>query len=1149
MPIKRVLKAREGIDALWLSQFTHQQNASLIFIAENEQRAIQMGDMLPFFDPNINIITLPAWDCLPFDRNSPSPKIQAQRMMALGQIQNINAPTIIITTISGFLQRFAQQDYPILSLELNQEIAFNDVVRFCEDQGYLRCDSVQDIGEYAVRGGIIDIFSANYDDAIRIDFFGDQIDDMRFFDVISQQTHNKEKIQNIELSAVMELSLTADKCQQFRQQYRHIFGAMGEKDALFTAICNGIRYQGCEHYLPLFYDDMQLLSDILPDAMMVFDYDHDQSIATRWAMIDDHFYARNEALQSGDDDYRAIAIEKLYVTEHEWQELQQICQIYALSRFDLDMNNDDIRVDNKACEDFSLARKSPDIRLFDALLARVENDAKHKHAIACNSLSARDRLFKRLSEDGQLTPIICDDWQSLLKQKKKVNQINIYLFVLPIKKGFITKNLIIYSDGDLLGEGVTRVISKKRKTGQYILNAQELNIGDIIVHNDHGIGRYEGLEIIEVEKIMRECLRLAYHGDEYLFVPVENIEMISRFGNDSQANITLDRLGLPAWQERKAKVKEKIQEIAEDLLRTAAKRSMQKGTVIDHNHDAYQEFCAGFGFAETDDQLHAINDVMADLSSGQPMDRLICGDVGYGKTEIAMRAAFAVASQGAQVAVIVPTTLLARQHYERFQERFANFPIEIGMLSRLVNAKKAKQTRQDLADGKIDIIIGTHALLSQKVIFQQLQLVVIDEEQHFGVKQKERLKEMRHHVHILSMSATPIPRTLHMALSGVRQLSIIAHAPVDRLPIRSFVMNFDSLILKEAIKRELFRAGRVYYVCPHIADLAHVEEQIRKMLPDIRMARAHGGMNGTELEHVMSGFEQGRFDVLLSTNIVESGLDIGNANTMIIHRADMFGLSRLYQLRGRVGRGKQRGYCYFLYPKNRFISPQATRRLEAIANLDGLGGGFSIASQDMDIRGAGNLVGAEQSGHIKEIGVELYQKMLEEAMNNLKELGNDYTSQDYIPYYDWAPQLNLGVSVMIPEQYIESLAIRMDCYRRLSQCEQPDHIDAFAVEMQDRFGTVPLPMENLFSVIKIKIDCRLAGIEKLDIGAKGALISFRNNHFCNPEGLVKLLNQQGDKMKLRHDHKLFFARNWKSGDVRIKGASDIAKALAKLAQK
>ncbi|MGZ5926820.1 MAG: transcription-repair coupling factor, partial [Rhizomicrobium sp.] len=623
--------------------------------------------------------------------------------------------------------------------------------------------------------------------------------------------------------------------------------------------------------------------------------------------------------------------------------------------------------------------------------------------------------------------------------------------------------------------------------------------------------------------------------------PVENIELLTRYGSDEGAQ--LDRLGGAGWQSRKAKMKARVREIAGELIRIAAARELKSLPPIEPPHGLYDEFCARFPYQETEDQEKAIADTIADLGKGRPMDRLVCGDVGFGKTEVALRAAFVAAMAGEQVAVVVPTTLLARQHYRGFADRFMGFPVQVRQLSRFVDAKEARETKEGLAEGTVDVVIGTHALLTESIKFKRLGLVIVDEEQHFGVTHKERLKNLKADVHVLTLTATPIPRTLQLALSGVRDLSLITTPPIDRLAVRTFVTPFDPLVVREALLREHYRGGQSFFVAPRISDLREADAFLKATVPEVKTMVAHGQMSPGMLEEVMTAFYERKIDVLVSTNIVESGLDIPTANTMIVQRADMFGLSQLYQIRGRIGRSKSRAYAYLTTPPDKKLTDTATRRLEVLQSLDQLGAGFSIASHDMDIRGAGNLLGEEQSGHVREVGIELYQEMLEEAVSSLREGGDgDQIAEQ------WSPAINLGASVLIPEHYVADLNVRMSLYRRLSSLETRGDIDAFAAELIDRFGPLPDEVQHLLEIVAIKQLALAAGVEKIDAGPKGGTIAFRNNAFANPVALIKLISQHSGTMKVRPDQKIVVTRDWPSPDDRLKGAKALLTQLAKLAE-
>jgi transcription-repair coupling factor (superfamily II helicase) len=758
--------------------------------------------------------------------------------------------------------------------------------------------------------------------------------------------------------------------------------------------------------------------------------------------------------------------------------------------------------------------------------------------VAGYSAGTRDRLGSLLHEHGlkDLAPV--DTWAAA----RDLPLATAGLVTLGIETGFATEALEVISEQDILGERIARPQRARRRSENFLTEVSALRESDLVVHVDHGIGRYEGLQTLDVGGAPHDCLRVIYHGGDRLFVPVENIEVLSRFGSED-ALVDLDRLGGVNWQARKARVKQRLKDIADRLIKIAAARQTNAGEVFEPPAGLYDEFAARFPYPETEDQQRAIDDTLSDLAAGRPMDRLICGDVGFGKTEIALRAAFVTVMGGAQVAVVVPTTLLARQHFKTFSERFAGLPVRIAQISRLVTPRDAAEAKRGLADGTLDIVIGTHALMAKSIQSKALGLLVVDEEQHFGVKQKERLKELRASVHVLTLSATPIPRTLQLAMSGVKEMSLIATPPVDRLAVRTFVMPYDPVVVREAIQREHFRGGQIFYVCPRIEDVPELSERLRKLVPEIKVVAVHGQMPPSQLEKAMTAFYDRQYDLLLSTNIIESGLDIPSANTMIVHRADMFGLAQLYQLRGRIGRSKIRAYAYLTLPPGRLLSAAAEKRLNVMQTLDTLGAGFTLASHDMDIRGAGNLLGEEQSGHIREVGIELYQQMLEEAI--AAQRSGAVPDQTKPPF---TPQISIGTSVLIPEAYVADLSVRLGLYRRLASLVDAGEIESFAAELIDRFGPLPEEVENLLQIVTIKRRCVDAGIEKVDAGPKGAVISFHQDRFAQPEALIAFIQKRADKVKLRPDHKMVFQQTWQDPTARARGVKRLIDELAGLAR-
>jgi transcription-repair coupling factor (superfamily II helicase) len=777
--------------------------------------------------------------------------------------------------------------------------------------------------------------------------------------------------------------------------------------------------------------------------------------------------------------------------------------------------------------------------VFEAVTRHVSTlkaDGK-RVVVALWSEGARERMSHVLADHGLGDLALVDSWPQVLALPHS----QAALAVLGLESGFETAEAAVIGEQDILGDRLVRPRRTARRAENFIAEVTSLAAGDLVVHVDHGIGRFAGLRAIEAAGAPHDCLEIHYAGGDKLFLPVENVELLSRYGAE-EARVDLDRLGGGAWQARKARMKRRIRDIADSLIKIAAERQLREAPRLTVERGAYDEFCAGFPYEETEDQQAVIDVVLDELASGRPMDRLICGDVGFGKTEVALRAAFVTAMNGRQVAMVVPTTLLARQHAHTFLERFRGFPVNIAQASRLVSSSELAQVKKRIADGSADIVIGTHALLGKTIKLRDLGLLIIDEEQHFGVAHKEKLKQLRTEVHVLTLTATPIPRTLQLALSGVRDLSIIASPPVDRLAVRTFVAPFDPVTVREALLRERYRGGQSFYVCPRIEDLAGAKEFLDKNVPEVRVAVAHGQMPATVLDDIMAAFYDGKYDLLLSTTIIESGLDIPTANTLIVHRADRFGLSQLYQLRGRVGRSKLRAYSLFTLPAVGTITSQAERRLKVLQSLDTLGAGFQLASHDLDIRGAGNLLGEEQSGHIKEVGFELYQQMLEEAVMSLK-------AGISAPVADkWSPQITIGAPVMIPEDYVADLPVRLALYRRLAEIEDEREIEAFGAELVDRFGPLPEEVEHLLQIVAIKSLCRQANVEKIETGPKGAVVSFRDNTFANPDRLVAFIRDLGPAARVRPDMKVVFFDNWENPDARLRGTSAILRNLVALAQ-
>jgi transcription-repair coupling factor (superfamily II helicase) len=1147
-----IANVAEGAEGLVISDLARAVAArpkkpaiSLAVICRDGPRMQQLARALEFFAPDLPVMQFPAWDCQPYDRVSPHGGILAQRMTTLARLSRLagsEKPLIVLTSVNAAVQRVPPRDKvaaQALSVAPGHVVPMDSIVAWLEHNGYSRSSTVREPGEYAVRGGILDLFPAGLEQPVRLDFFGDSLESIRSFDAETQRT--LLDMRSLDLVPISEFQLVTETIRRFRMGYVAEFGAPERDDPLYEAVSEGRRHPGMEHWLPLFQEKMETVFDYLGDAPVAIEPQAEDAIHARFEQIADYYDARREALrQSGSGAvYKPLPPDRLYLTEEEWKSRESEAALARLTGFAVPEGSGVSDAGARKGRDFAPERNDTNVNVFEAVVAHVRGlqAARKKVVVALWSEGSRDRMASMLHDHKLANITSVNTWRTVQATPRNETM----LAVLGLTSGFETDDVAVITEEDILGDRLVRPRRASRKADNFIAEITSLSAGDIVVHVEHGIGRFVGLHTLDVAGAPHDCLELHYAGETKLFLPVENIELLSRYGSEGMT-VELDRLGGSGWQARKAKLKNRIREIAGELIKIAAERMLHEAPKLPVQAGVYDEFCARFPYDETEDQLTAIQATLKDLETGRPMDRLICGDVGFGKTEVALRAAFAVALDGKQVAVVVPTTLLARQHAKTFTERFRGFPVKVAQASRLVSPKELNQVKKGLTDGSIDIVVGTHALLGKSIKFRDLGLLIVDEEQHFGVSHKERLKQLRAEVHVLTLSATPIPRTLQLALTGVRELSIIASPPVDRLAVRTFVAPHDPLMIREALLRERYRGGQAFYVVPRIEDLPDVKDFLDKNLPEMKVAVAHGQMAPTVIEDIMSAFYDGKFDVLLSTTIVESGLDIPNANTLIVHRADMFGLAQLYQLRGRVGRSKLRAYALFTLPAQQKITPQAERRLTVLQSLETLGAGFQLASHDLDIRGAGNLLGEEQSGHIKEVGFELYQQMLEEAIVNLKAGITEPVAER------WSPQITVGMPVLIPEDYVADLPVRLSLYRRLADLETEEEIENFGAEMRDRFGVLPDEVRYLFKVAAIKGYCRRANVEKVDAGPKGAVIAFRDNSFAQPDRLVFFIKQHGKAAKVRPDMKVVFFQDWETPEERLTGTTEILRQPANLAE-
>jgi transcription-repair coupling factor (superfamily II helicase) len=1140
--------APEGLDGMIAGELARAAGKRpLLHVARDDQRAAMLAEAISFFHPDVEIIPFPAWDCLPYDRVSPAAEILSRRLNALTRLANgdFKRPCVVLATANAVLQRVPPREVirnASFSAATGTIVDTAVLQDYLVKNGFSRTGTVVDPGDYAIRGGIIDIFPPGSEQPVRLDFFGDTLESLRSFDPQSQRT--TAHLKGLKLDAASEVLLTPETISTFRTGFTAAFPGSGMHDAVYEAVTAGRRYQGMEHWLPLFYDKLETIFDYTGDCVVSLDHLADESMDARKTQVAEYHDARKEALSKdtfGAPVYKPLPPERMYLTGDEWPDAVAGYPLVSLTPFEAAAGGSlrIVSAGGRQGRSFAAERAEAGRNVYEAVVDHVRalQKARKRVVLAAWSEGSRDRLQGILKDHDLGLVVTAKDGPEALKRSRDM----VSVVILGLETGFETDDLAIIAEQDILGDRLVRRSKRQRKASDFISELASLSPGDLVVHVDHGIGRFEGLKVVEVQGAPHDCLHLSYHGGDRLFLPVENIDLLSRFGSE-EAGVNLDKLGGVAWQARKARLKERVREIANQLIKTAAQRELREADVISLPDGIYDEFASRFPYEETEDQLTAIDAVLGDLARGRPMDRLICGDVGFGKTEVALRSAFVTVMAGKQVAVVVPTTLLARQHFATFSARFKGLPVRIEQASRLVGRKDLNEAKKGLESGDVDIIIGTHALLANDVKFRDLGLLVIDEEQHFGVKHKEKLKELRANVHVLTLTATPIPRTLQLALSGVRELSLITTPPLDRLAVRTYISPFDPVIIRETLLRELYRGGQSFYVAPRISDLDEISTFLREQVPEVKVAVAHGRMPPTELDDIMNGFYDRRYDVLLATTIIESGLDIPTANTLIVHRADMFGLAQLYQIRGRVGRSKQRAYALFTVPANKPMTAPAEKRLKVLQSLDSLGAGFSLASHDLDIRGGGNLLGEEQSGHIREVGFELYQHMLEEAVASLRSGDLEIESDG-----QWSPQINVGTSVLLPEEYIPDLQVRLGVYRRLADLPTQEDLDGFAAELQDRFGRLPEEVTHLIDIVSIKLLCRIANVSSIDAGPKGAVFTFRDGKFPNPEALVQWINDQGSRAKIRPDMKLVMIRDWETPADRLAGTRQLMQTLVKLA--
>jgi transcription-repair coupling factor (superfamily II helicase) len=1080
-------------------------------------------------DPALPVHLFPDWETLPFDQFSPHRDILSRRLETLYGLPALQRGLLIVpvTTLMLRTPPRAWLEQNSLLLNTGDRLDLHALRQRLEQAGYRAVDQVLEHGEFAARGALLDLFPMGAAEPVRIDFFDDEIDTLRPFDPDTQRS--RDKVEQIRLLPAREFPTDAAAIERFRGQYRERFALRNEPEALYHRVSQGQFPPGIEYYFPLFFEQTQTLFDSLPDPLLVLGLGELLEAAeTFWQEVAGRYEDRRHDLLRP-----LLAPEELYLRPDEllhrlnhWPRLQ-LSQTPVLEKGD--------RINAPVAPLPELEVEHQKTEPLARLLAFCEQ-FPGRVLFSVESAGRREALVELLA-GSPLKP-----WPVESLGRFAAGDERLGLLIGPLSQGFVLKDdFALVCEGDLLGG---RVIQRRRREKSTALspdtlirNLAELSVGQPVVHLDHGVGRYMGLQTLDAGGMKSEYLTLEYAGGDKLYVPVTALHLVGRYSGADDPS--LNRLGNDAWAKAKRKAAEKVRDVAAELLDVYARRAAKPGQAVTHDKSAYRQFCDAFPFEETDDQLKAINAVLTDMTQPKAMDRLVCGDVGFGKTEVAMRAAFVAVHGGKQVAVLVPTTLLAQQHYDNFRDRFANWPVRVEMISRFKTGKEQDKALAGLADGSIDIVIGTHKLLSQEVKFKDLGLLIVDEEHRFGVRQKDQIKALRADVDILTLTATPIPRTLNMAMGGMRDLSIIATPPAKRLAVKTFVREHDPALVREAILRELKRGGQVYYLHNEVQTIENSADALRALVPEARIAIAHGQMRERELERVMSDFYHQRFNLLLCSTIIETGIDVPSANTIIMDRADKLGLAQLHQLRGRVGRSHHQAYAYLLTPHPKRMTPDAKKRLEAIAALEDLGAGFALATHDLEIRGAGELLGEEQSGQITAIGFSLYMEMLEQAVKALQS-GKEPALDQLLRSQT---EIELRLPALLPDDYIPDVNIRLSMYKRIAAAEDDAALRELQVELIDRFGLLPEPGKNLVALAGLKLRASRLGIEKIDAGPQGGTLAFGQDAKVDPGYLVGLLQSQPRIYKMEGPTRLRFAIPSQDAKARLALVGDMLKEL------
>jgi transcription-repair coupling factor (mfd) len=1123
--------------SLWLAEAARRASGPLLVIASDARRAARMEEELKFFAPaGIPVESFPDWETLPYDLFSPHPDIVSQRLRMLATLPRL-AKGIVVVDLETILQRLPPQTYidaHAFDLSVGERL---DLAAFRErlaGAGYVASSQVMAPGEFAVRGSLIDLFPMGSAAPYRIDLFDDEIESIRLFDPETQRSG--ERTESLRLLPAREFPLTSDGIQQFKRRFRTRFEGDLTKMPIYKDIAEGVPPAGIEYYLPLFFDATATLLDYVPgNTTIVLDDDAAGAAQRAFAEIEQRYEQR-----SHDATRPILRPEEVFVPAQELLQRLETFRRIELMGVELDPLTQPVPFQNFE------TRRPPSLRV-DVRgeepvreLASFLADFHGRVLIAAESAGRREMLLDLLKRRG-IQPQLLDGWHAFAESSAPLA-----ITVSPIATGLILREpaLALIAEEQLFGERARQERRRRRPERdpeKIIRDLTDLHSGAPVVHETYGVGRFIGLTTLDVGGLKNEFLVLEYADGDKLYVPVHALDLVSRYTGAPAETAPLHKLGGDAWQKAKKKAAQKIRDTAAELLDLYSRRAARQGEPLVANELDLRAFEAQFPFDETPDQAQAIEQVIADLGSTRPMDRVVCGDVGFGKTEVALRAAFVAVQAGKQVAVLVPTTLLAQQHYQSFADRFADWPVRVESLSRFRSTKEVNQVIAGLESGQIDIVVGTHRLLQAGVKFRRLGLVIIDEEHRFGVKDKERLKELRAEVHVLTLTATPIPRTLNMAMGGLRELSLITTPPAARLAIKTFVTQWDGPTIREACLREIRRGGQIYFVHNSVQSIERAARELQQLVPEARIAIGHGQMRERELEQVMLDFYHQRCNVLVCTTIVESGIDVPSANTIIIDRADKLGLAQLHQLRGRVGRSHHQAYAYLLTPPRSAMTPDAIKRLEAIESLEDLGAGFTLATHDLEIRGAGELLGEEQSGQIQEIGYALYMEMLERAVNALKS--------GKVPELDapmhQGPEVDLHVPALLPDDYLPDIHLRLVLYKRIAAAENPDELRELQVEMIDRFGLLPPPAKNLFRIAEIKQRARAMGLRKIDVGPGGGSVTFDADTRVEPATLIRFVQQHSRTHRLEGGIKLKFTLNLEKDEERFKAVEQLLDALSR----